>query len=88
MRITVEVLWDPGSNQKYYFNHGVGQATWEVPSMLRRWRGESARLPDVPEWVLISRIYGQVGFSLYIYSWYLGTHANPPPPPYPAPDTR
>lgn len=58
--ITIEVLWDPGSNQRYYFNHPLGCATWDVPSMLRRWRGRDARMPDVPEWVLISRIFGQV----------------------------
>lgn len=60
LQITVEVLWDPGSNQKYYFNHGLGEAFWELPSMLQRWHGKSARMPDVPEWVLISRIFGQV----------------------------
>lgn len=63
LRITVEVLWDPGVNQAYYFNHGLGQATWEVPSMLRRWRGEDARMPSLPEWVFISRVFGQVFIS-------------------------
>ena len=82
LRITVEVLWDPGSNQKYYFNHGVGQAAWELPCMLRRWRGESARLPDVPEWVLISRVYGQVGFAFFA-SQYPGINLhNAPPAPH------
>lgn len=57
--LTVEVLWDPGSNQRYYFNHGLGDATWHVPRMLERWRGSDARMQDVAEWVMISRIYGQ-----------------------------
>lgn len=60
LQITVEDLFDPGTNQRYYFNHGFGQAFWEMPSMLERWRGPDSRLPDVPEWVLISRAFGQV----------------------------
>lgn len=60
LQITVEVLWDPGISQAYHFNHSLGQATWDVPSMLRRWRGEDARMPSVPEWIFISRIFGQV----------------------------
>lgn len=67
LQITVEVLWDPGINQAYYFNHGLGQATWEVPSMLRRWRGEDARMPSVAEWVFISRIFGQVRTAIFVY---------------------
>ncbi len=60
LQITVEVLWDPGINQQYYFNHGLGRASWDVPSMLRRWHGQGARMPSVTEWVFISRIFGQV----------------------------
>lgn len=66
LQITVEVLWDPGSNQRYYFNHCLKTASWEVPSMLRRWHGKDARMPDVPEWVLISRIFGQVNIYCII----------------------
>ncbi|CAM9266001.1 unnamed protein product, partial [Scytosiphon promiscuus] len=63
LQLTVEVLWDPGLNQKYFFNHGLGQATWEVPCMLRRWRGRDARMADeMPEWVFISRVFGQSYF--------------------------
>ncbi|CAM9944551.1 unnamed protein product, partial [Ectocarpus sp. 6 AP-2014] len=62
LQITIEVLWDPGLNQQYYFNHGLGQAAWEVPSMLRRWRGRGAKMPSVPEWVFISRLFGQSYF--------------------------
>lgn len=83
LQITVEVLWDPGSSQKYYFNHGLGQASWELPSLLRRWRGRDARMPDVPEWVLISRIYGQVGDkTVSSCPSIIGYTLAPPPPPY------
>lgn len=64
LQITIEVLWDPGLNQQYYYNHGLGQAAWEVPSMLRRWRGRGAKMPSLPEWVFISRLFGQVRMFL------------------------
>ena len=60
LQITVEVLFDPGFNQQYYFNHGLGCSSWEVPKMLTRWHGHDARMPEIPEWVLISRESGQV----------------------------
>ncbi|CAM9408593.1 unnamed protein product, partial [Choristocarpus tenellus] len=60
VHITIEVLCDPGLRKRYYFNHSTNTSSWKPPFMLRGWLGPGADLPKLPEWVYISRLYGQV----------------------------